>query len=63
MTIIDDRELVVTMIKGTTQDPKVNIGQVSALHSDNEDLIEYARRTFALLRPTADAKLAKDLLG
>ena len=63
MTIIDDKELIVTMIKGSPQDSKVNIEKVSALHSDNEDLVEYARRTFALLRPTADAKLAKDLLG
>ena len=63
MTIIDDRELIITLIKGSTKDAKINIDQVSALHSDNEDLIEYARRTFALLRPTAEAKLAENLRG
>lgn len=63
MTIIDDRELIITLIKSIVQDKKTDILEVSALHSDNENLIDYARRTFALLRPTADAKLAKDFQG
>lgn len=63
MTIIDDRELIITLIKGSSTDAKVGIEQVSALHSDNEDLIEYARRTFALLRPTAEKKLAQGFTG
>lgn len=63
MTMVDNRELIMTLIKSIGKDDKVNIENVSALHSDHEELIEYARRTYILLRPTADAKLAAKLKG
>ncbi len=63
MTMIDNRELLMTLIKTDTKDTKINIEEVSALHSDHEELLEYARRTYILLRPTADAKLAAKLQG
>ncbi len=63
MTVVDDRELLITLIKGNVQNEKVNILEVSALQSDNKNLIDYARRTFILLRPTADARLAKGFKG
>jgi len=63
MTMVDNRELIMTLIKGDMKDTKINIDKVSALHSDHEELIEYARRTYILLRPTADARLAAKLKG
>jgi len=63
MTIVDDQELIITLIKTNTTDIKINIDQVSALYSNNEEIIQYARRTYALLRPTAEAKLAEGLRG
>jgi sugar-specific transcriptional regulator TrmB len=63
MTLVDNRELVLTLIKGSRKDSKINISEVSALHSDHEELMEYARRTYILLRPTADARLAAKLKG
>ena len=63
MTMVDNNELIMTLIKTSGNKEKINIDKVSALHSDHEELIEYARRTYILLRPTADAKLAARLKG
>ena len=63
MTMVDNRELIMTLIKTSDTKEKTNIEEVSALHSDHEELIEYTRRTYILLRPTADAKLAARLQG
>jgi sugar-specific transcriptional regulator TrmB len=61
MTLVDNRELIMTLIKGSIKGAKTNITEVSALYSDHEELMEYARRTYILLRPTADARLAAQL--
>ena len=62
ITIIDDKDLIMSLIKTKGKKglkDKRDITEVSALHSDNDGLIEYASRTFMLLRTTADADLGK----
>ena len=63
MTMVDNRELIMTLIKSNVKNIRINIEEASALYSDNEELLEYTRRTYILLRPTADAKLAARLKG
>jgi len=63
MTMVDNRELIMTLIKSDVKNNRINIEEASALYSDHEELLEYSRRTYILLRPTADAKLAARLKG
>lgn len=63
MTMVDNRELVMTLIKSNVKNKRINIEEASALYSDNEELLEYTRRTYILLRPTADAQLAARFKG
>ncbi len=63
MTMVDNRELIMTLIKSNVKNKRINIEEASALYSDHEEILEYTRRTYILLRPTADAQLAAKLKG
>ncbi len=62
ITIVDDIELLMALKPYQEGEIGVSINKVSAIHSANRNIIDYARDTFYMLKPTADAKLIEGLL-
>ncbi|MHA1291305.1 MAG: TrmB family transcriptional regulator [Promethearchaeota archaeon] len=62
ITIIDDKELLMALARYDEGIKRLNVKRISGIHSENRNLIDYARDTFYMLRPTADAKLIEKFL-
>ncbi|MHA1147701.1 MAG: hypothetical protein ACTSR8_05610 [Promethearchaeota archaeon] len=62
ITIVDDTELIMTLKKYQEEEIKIGVKNVSGIHSKNRGLIDYARDTYYMLKPTADAKIVETLI-
>ena len=62
ITIVDDSELIMALKQYQEEDMRINIHNVSGLHSNNQEIVRSARDSFILLRKMADLRIVEKLM-
>ncbi|MGV9171858.1 MAG: TrmB family transcriptional regulator [Promethearchaeia archaeon] len=57
ITIIDNKELIMALKQYEKEDRRINITNVTAIHSDNRDFVRTTHDTFIILRTLADFRI------
>ncbi|MFO8017790.1 MAG: helix-turn-helix domain-containing protein [Promethearchaeia archaeon] len=57
ITIIDNKELIMALKRYEKEDKRINITNVTAIHSDNRDFVRTTHDTFIILRKLVDIRI------
>lgn len=61
ITIIDNKELIMALKRYEKEDQRINISNVTAIHSSNRDFVRTTHDTFIILRKLSDLSIVKIL--
>jgi phosphatidylserine/phosphatidylglycerophosphate/cardiolipin synthase-like enzyme len=61
ITIIDNKELIMALKRYEKEDKRINITNVTAIHSQNRDFVRTTHDTFIILRKLSDLSIVKKL--